>query len=220
MAPVTEVVLITLIPNADQAVLTESAKTVARQPGCRTVRTSRLHAEPDGEERVHLFIDWDAVDYHRAFARNKEIYLPFRAHIGSIMAAHVPPYHVAFDPYPPSLLEGVAVVGKAWFPGHVDPGAKGGEVEGALEGFVGAVRGDRGLGFDGRVVKGWALEDEILYKGEKSRVFFFALGWESVEAGKGFRESGEFGSAVAGFEGVDGLRGLDISVVSSLGVTS
>ncbi|KAI1749457.1 hypothetical protein F4782DRAFT_513251 [Xylaria castorea] len=230
MGPVTEVVLLTLVPDADYAVVTESAKIIARQPGCLAVRTSRLLCEPDNNNssssnRVHYFIDWDSVDSHTAFARDKDVYQPFRDLVGTVMAGYAPPYHVALEPYPPAVFDGggVAMVGKAWFPprGGESDSAEEEEEEAstALDTFVEALKGTA-RGFDGRVGKAWSLEDGIMYKGEKGRVLFFAVGWDSVEACARFRDSADFTEAVAGVSAVYGLRGLEICLVSTEDATA
>ncbi|KAI1426603.1 hypothetical protein F5Y12DRAFT_741695 [Xylaria sp. FL1777] len=201
MAPVTEVVYIILMPNADYGAIEESVKIMARQPGCLTARASRLQEEPD---KVHCFIDWDSVDSHLAFARNKEVYGPFRALVGTVMAGFAPPYHVELSPYPPTVFDGgatprrgkrsgVVMIGKAWFPGGPALTAEETEaVTAAFGTFVKALR-DRGVkGFTGRVAHGWSLEDGILYQGQESRVFVFAVGWESIEAYLRFRDSAQF----------------------------
>ncbi|KAI0546551.1 hypothetical protein F4679DRAFT_557158 [Xylaria curta] len=212
MGPVTEVVLLTLVPDADYAVITESAQIMARQPGCLFVRTSRLLREPDNDDgsyRVHYFIDWDSVDSHMAFARNKDVYGPFRTLVGTVMAGYAPPYHVALEP---RVFEGVCMVGKAWFPpgdGDVDE-----EASKALEMFVGALRA-KAQGFNGRVGSAWSLENEIMYQGEKSRVFFFVVGWDSVETCAGFRDSEDFKEAIAGISALGGLRGLEFCIVDT-----
>ncbi|KAI0875981.1 hypothetical protein GGS24DRAFT_499276 [Hypoxylon argillaceum] len=219
MAPVTEVVLLTLAPGADYAAITASAKTIAQQPGCLAVRTSRLHGEP---HLVHYFIDWDAVESHHAFERNGAVYGPFLARLGAAMTGYAAPYHVALEPFPPAVFDGraegdgaVVVVGKAWFPG----GAAGRE-EAAAAAFAALVDGLRGApGFTGEVARGWSLESEVVREGGggRSRVFLFAVGWESVEAGVRFREEGEFGEAVARMEGVGGL---EVCLVNLQGVSS
>ncbi|KAI0863845.1 hypothetical protein F4860DRAFT_467976 [Xylaria cubensis] len=214
MSPVTEVVLLTLVPDADYAVITESAQIMAQQPGCLFVRTSRLLREPDRSYKVHYFIDWDSVDSHMAFARNKTVYGPFRALVGTVMAGYAPPYHVVFEPYSLHVFDGVCMVGKMWFPPPRDgeSGPSGEEKAGALKMFLDASKAKGGL-VDGRCGGGWSLEDDIVYKGEKSRVSLFIVGWGSVEDCVRFRNSGEFREAVAGIEAVRGLRGLEICVV-------
>ncbi|RWA12631.1 hypothetical protein EKO27_g2456 [Xylaria grammica] len=84
----------------------------------------------------------------------------------------------------------------------------------AFAAFVG-VLGERGraVGFAGRAAGTWALEEEILYKEAKSRVFLFVVAWESVEAYVRFRDSEEFKSLLAPIAGLRGLRELDICLV-------
>ncbi|KAI0188358.1 hypothetical protein EV127DRAFT_471355 [Xylaria flabelliformis] len=213
MSPVTEVVLLTLVPGADYAVITESAQIIARQPGCFFVRTSRLLCEPDGD-RVHYFIDWDSVDSHMAFARNKAVYEPFRALVGTVMAGYAPPYHITFEPYSLYVFDGVCMVGKMWFPPPRDgeSGPSGEETAEALKMFLDASKAKGGL-VDGRCGGGWSLEDDIIYKGEKSRVSLFIVGWGSVEDCVRFRDSEELMEAVAGIEALRGLRGLEICII-------
>ncbi|KAI0456468.1 hypothetical protein F5B21DRAFT_502365 [Xylaria acuta] len=117
MGPVTEAILLTLASDVDFDVIIESAKILARQPGCLAVRTSRLLDEPDTNTKAHHFIDWDSVDSHMAFARDKDVYQSFRDLVGTVMAGYDPPYHVALEPDLPDVVDRAAVVGKAWFPG-------------------------------------------------------------------------------------------------------
>ncbi|KAI1740131.1 hypothetical protein F4680DRAFT_121210 [Xylaria scruposa] len=214
MGPVTEVVLLTLVPDADYAVITESAKIMARQPGCLFVRTSRLLCEPDNGNKMHYFINWDSVDSHMAFARNRDVYGPFRDLVGTVMAGYAPPYHVVLES---RVFEGVCIIGRMWFsPKGEDSGPEEEEEEvaGAMKIFLDASKAKGGL-VDNRVGKAWSLEDGIVYKGEKSRVFFFVVGWDSVEACARFRDSEDFNEAVAGISTLRGLRDLEICIVDT-----
>ncbi|KAI0108730.1 hypothetical protein GGR51DRAFT_570393 [Nemania sp. FL0031] len=239
MAPVTEVVLLTLAPGADYGAIIESTKTIAAQPGCLTVRTSRLHDDPD---QVHYIIDWDAVESHLAFARNEAVYGPFLQRFGEVALGFAPPYHVGIKPFPPVVFDGgelggedkdkdkgeggVVLVGKAWFPGSAkgegeEKEREGGEGDGGGEGVEGAfaklvkMLGDKVVqGFTGSVAQGWSLEKDIAFMGEPSRVFLFAVGWDCIEACERFRRSSDFEEAVAAIEGLSGLRGLEVCVVS------
>ncbi|KAI3330853.1 hypothetical protein F4824DRAFT_326172 [Ustulina deusta] len=221
MAPVTEVVLLTLVPNADYGPIAESLKILARQPGCLAARASRLHHDP---AQVHYFIDWETVDSHLAFARNQPVYAPFRALVGSVMAAFHPPYHVRLSPFPPDVFDGagagtgraVAMVGKAWFPGP--SGLAAAEMEGAADAFAAFVRalGERGVeGLTGRVAHGWSVEDAIAEKGGPSRVFLFAVGWDCVEAYLRFRDSGQLAEIGSVMTGLKKLVQLEMCVVNT-----
>ncbi|KAI1124642.1 hypothetical protein F5Y10DRAFT_248949 [Nemania abortiva] len=221
MAPVTEVVLLTLAPGADYGAIIESAKTIARQRGCLAVRTSRLHDEPD---KVHYFIDWDAVESHLAFMRDAPVYGAFLERLGAVMTGYAPPYHVELTPFPPVVFDGGrlnarneaggVMVGKAWFPGAGKGEGEEEEVSTAFAAFVGVLK-DRALrGFTGDVAKGWSVESDILFKGEPSRVFLFAVGWDSVEACVRFRDSADFGEAMSAISGLQGLRELEVCIVS------
>ncbi|KAI1302767.1 hypothetical protein F5Y03DRAFT_195179 [Xylaria venustula] len=205
MAPITEVVLITLVPDADYTAITESVAILSRQPGCLAVRASRLREEVS---KVHYFIDWDSVSSHYAFARNKEVYAPFRALVGSVMEAYAPPYHVPLGPYPLDVFDaGVVMVGKAWFPVERE------DVEAAFEESAKLLREKGGDGFTGHVAQGWSLEEGIVFKGEQSRVFLFVVGWTSSEAYLKFRGSKVFGEVFSGVTGLETLRELEICSV-------
>ncbi|KAI3316814.1 hypothetical protein HD806DRAFT_541888 [Xylariaceae sp. AK1471] len=232
MAPVTEVVLMTLVPDADYNLILESAKIMAQQPGCLTVRTSRQHQDPN---KAHFFIDWDSVDSHMVFARNKEIYGPFRELVGTFMAGYAQPYHVSLSPYPPAALDHhnqgggagksrVAMVGQAWFPsGDDDLVGKGkGEekVSRAFEAFVEALNPKSSEGFSGEVSQGWSLEEDIRNKDETGRVFFFAVGWDSFEAYERFRDSEDFEKIMSVVSGLEGLRDLELWGVSTAETTA
>ncbi|KAI0538090.1 hypothetical protein GGR58DRAFT_469452 [Xylaria digitata] len=219
MTPATEVVLLTLTPNADYSLITKSAQILARQPGCLAVRTSRLHQELD---KVHYFIDWDSVDSHLAFARNKDVYVPFRELVGSVMAGYAPPYHVSPSPCLSAVFDGdemrngVVMVGKAWFPGGAEFTSE--QMEDVAEAFRTFTKalGDRGFaGFTGHVAGGWSLEDGIPYKGRKSRVFIYAVRWQSTETYLRFRDSEDFRTISSSIAGSGGLRELEICLVNT-----
>jgi hypothetical protein len=73
-SPVTEIVEMTLLPNANDGVIAESVRIIARQPGCRKVRTARERRGREMPEKLYYFIDWDAIDAHLAFARDPVAY--------------------------------------------------------------------------------------------------------------------------------------------------
>ncbi|KAI0425421.1 hypothetical protein F5Y09DRAFT_321797 [Xylaria sp. FL1042] len=220
MAPVTEVVLLTLVSDkhytAYGAVM-ESVKILAQQPGCLAVRASRLLEQPD---KIHYFIDWDSVDSHFAFARNKDAYAPFRAVVNSFMGDYAPPYHVSLSPFPPAVFnqggdEGVVMILKAWFPGGQELTAE--ETKAVSEAFATfgkSLRNREVEGFSGQVAQGWSLEDKILFKGEESRVFMFAAGWESWRTNLNFSQN-HFKEMSAGVTNLRKLRTLDICSINT-----
>ncbi|KAI1352398.1 hypothetical protein F5Y01DRAFT_279992 [Xylaria sp. FL0043] len=220
MPPVTEVVLLTLVPDehhtADSAIK-ESVKILAQQPGCLAVRASRLLERPD---ELHYFIDWDSVDSHFAFARNKDAYGPFRAIVNSFMAGYASPYHVSLSPFPPTVFdqggeEGTVLVLKAWFPGGQELTAE--EMEAVSEAFAIFERAlrDKGVeGFDGRVAQGWSLEDKISFQEEENRVFLFAAGWESWEMNLNFCAK-QFKEMSPGIADLKKLRILDVCSINT-----
>ncbi|KAI1361488.1 hypothetical protein F5Y08DRAFT_330780 [Xylaria arbuscula] len=222
MAPVTEIVLLTLISNADYSPIIESVKILALQPGCLAVRVSCLHEEPD---KVHYFIDWDSVESHFVFARNKEVYAPFRALVGSVMADFTPPYHVPLAPNPLTVFgealrgdcddDNAVMIGKAWFPGIGEFTAEEMEgVFGAFERFVRALTDGNFEGFSGRVARGWSLEDGISYEGDSARVFLFAVKWDSIKSYTAFRQCDKFGEVCSAMTGLNKQRGLEMCLVN------
>ncbi|KAI0401805.1 hypothetical protein F4802DRAFT_396663 [Xylaria palmicola] len=221
MAPVTEVVLITLKPDADYSLIAESARILARQPGCLAVRTSRLRGEPD---KVHYFIDWVSVGAHLAFARDAAVYAPFRALVGTVMAGFAPPYHVVpllllseEDARPADVLGGAAaLVGKAWVAADRarTPSARE-RASAAFGALLAGLRERAPAGYldDGRAAAGWSVEEAIAHRAGASRVFFFAVGWDGAEACARFRASRDFGEVVGGIRGLEGMRELEVCVV-------
>ena len=223
MAPVTEVVLVTLLPNADYSPILESVEILARQTGCLAVRASRLHEEPD---KVHYFIDWDSVDSHYAFVRNKEVYAPFLALAGSVMADFAPPYHVPLAPYPPAGFEsgelrdgsdGAVMIGKAWFPGGGELTVEDMESVSEAFGILLKTLGERDIEFTGQASRGWSLEDDISYKGESSQIFLFAVKWHSIESYIAFRQSEEFGEICSAITSLKKLRELELCFFNKAG---
>ncbi|KAI0817092.1 hypothetical protein GGR55DRAFT_3288 [Xylaria sp. FL0064] len=221
MAPVTEVVLLTLVPDEHHTAygaIKESVRILAQQPGCLAVRASRLLERPD---ELHYFIDWDSVDSHFAFARNKDAYAPFRAIVNSFMAGYASPYHVSLSPFPPAAFDqggeaGTVLVLKAWFPGGQELTAE--EMDAVAEAFANFEKAlsDKGVeGFNGRVAQGWSLEDKILFNGEENRVFLFAAGWESWETNSSFCTK-KFKEMSSGIAGLKKLRILDVCSINTL----
>ncbi|KAI1272922.1 hypothetical protein F5Y07DRAFT_402892 [Xylaria sp. FL0933] len=220
MAPVTEVVLLTLVPDEHStagSAIKESVKILAQQPGCLAVRASRLLERPD---ELHYFIDWDLVDSHFAFARNKDAYTPFRAIVNFFMAGYASPYHVSLSPFPPTVFDqggesGTVLVLKAWFPGGQALTAE--EMDAVSEMFAafGRVLRDKEVeGFNGRVAQGWSLEDNISFKGEENRVFLFAAGWESWETNSSFCTK-QFKEMSSGIADLKKLRILDVCSINT-----
>ncbi|KAI8631970.1 hypothetical protein F5Y19DRAFT_381388 [Xylariaceae sp. FL1651] len=222
---VTEVVQMTLVPNADNSIIAESTKIMAEQKGCLAVRSFRWLEDPS---RLEYFIDWDSIESHINFARNEEVYLPFRARIGSVMAAYNQPFHVPLPPYPPALLESqdgagkssVKAVGQAWFAGGVGfPSERMESVSAAFQGFVDAVRGEQPVGFSGKVAAGWAKET-IVRKAEVFRLFFFVMGWDSVEAHTRYRDSDHYKQAISAITNLEDFNELEFHHVGAADVSS
>ncbi|KAI1186514.1 hypothetical protein F5B17DRAFT_359924 [Nemania serpens] len=228
--PVTEIVLVTLKRDADMGTMADACASLGAQPGCLGVRTWREHRDP---AQVHFVISWDDIQSHRAFERRIEVHRAVLGKLGEVMESFRPPYHVALRPAVAGVAgvlgsgsgsgnAGVAVLVQAYFPGDDGEKLAGYESEGERErerekvsaAFKTFVDGFDGDGFTGEVAEGWSVEDDIEHLGEGSRMFFFAVGWRSMEAALRFEDAGGFGELVSWIEGWDGLRDVRVSLIS------
>ncbi|KAI1160450.1 hypothetical protein F5B18DRAFT_632436 [Nemania serpens] len=214
MTPVTEVVLVTLKRNADMGITAQAVASLGAQPGCLGVRTWREHRDP---EKVHFVISWDDIQSHRAFERKTEVHRAVLGLLGEFMESFETPYHVALKPTSPAAVlggdgSGVALLARAYFPGgeaFADQERE--RVEAAFDEFV---DGFGGAGFTGEVAGGWSYENDIEHRGEGSRMFFFAVGWQSTEAALRFKDAGGFGEVVSWIEGWEGLRDVQVALIN------
>ncbi|KAI1386523.1 uncharacterized protein F4822DRAFT_319280 [Hypoxylon trugodes] len=225
MAPVTELILLPLSPNASpetiSSVIATNTATLLAQPGCRRVRASRVHEDAS---KQRLFVDWDSLEQHRAFGSNDEEYGPFRARMAGIVDTSAgprkPPYHVEFAPAPPSVLDGsgrakapVAEVLHAYFPSDVNEQARA-RIAGTVHEFV-AELAKFAEGYTREYAVGWTVENDLEFKGEKTRALLLVVGWTSVEAHFKGREDEGFAKIIPMIRGLEGLKGLEMCHVAN-----
>ncbi|KAI1211008.1 uncharacterized protein F4807DRAFT_46918 [Annulohypoxylon truncatum] len=229
MAPVTEFVLLPIKPDAApetvSSVIQANIATLLAQPGCQRVRQSRVHED---QAKLRLFADWDSVDAHRAFASDASAYTPFRERMGPIIDAssfgpanpRQPPYHVAFTPFPPTVLDGpdksqspVVEVLQFYFAGDVTDEQRA-KVEGTAKEFLEKLRSST-KGMTGESALGWSVETDVRFKGEPSRVMVAAVGWTSVEAHHQIRDTEAFKELIPMLRGLEGLKGMDMCHVAN-----
>ncbi|KAI0852938.1 hypothetical protein F5Y00DRAFT_226398 [Daldinia vernicosa] len=222
MAPVTELISLTLKPDLPAAeavsILDTTAATLVAQPGCLRVRTSRVHEDPNA---VRIFADWEAVAAHRAFEKT-EAYAPFKARVSSAVASPPQrPYHVEFTPFPVAALDNtgpnsktsVAEVLHIWFPGDYPEDARTRSTD-AVNEFTRRMTlfAD---GMTGETALGWSVERDIDRDGEPSSVLILILGWTSVEAHMKARDHPEFAKVIPLLKDLEGLKGIEMYHVSN-----
>ncbi|RYO82028.1 hypothetical protein DL762_006802 [Monosporascus cannonballus] len=225
MAPVTEVLRYTpkegLADSDHQGTLSEASKTLLQQPGCKGVHSSPALEE---DNKTHyIFIEWDSIDSHVAFTK-KDIFGPFFGKLNAVFDGSPNVYHASLSPEHPPVLHNAEGKGgaktavvellHAYFPGgegftadQMASTAKN------VQEFLGQLRGNA-KGHTGEIALGWVVE-ELEFKGEKSRSFIFAIGWDSVEAHMKYRETEHFKKVVPLIRGLEGLKGIEMVHVST-----
>ncbi|KAI1416749.1 hypothetical protein F5Y13DRAFT_100192 [Hypoxylon sp. FL1857] len=234
MAPVTEVAILPIKPDADAAtvssILDTNIATLLAQPGCLRVRSSRVHEEP---HKLRLFADWESLELHRAFGAKPDQTGPFLQRMGTIIDAAAagpgprkPPYHVEFAPFPPVALNGTAVTGGAtaskgpvteiltmYFPSDVSEGMRDATAQTTRE-FVRKL-GAFADGFTGETAVGWSVETDVDYKGEPHRALVTVIGWTSVDEHMKVREHPEFAKIIPMIRGLEGVKGMEMVHVTN-----
>ncbi|KAI0121731.1 hypothetical protein BJ170DRAFT_599896 [Xylariales sp. AK1849] len=212
MAPVTELATLVLKPDIEWAdALQKASSTLLKQSGCRRVRYSQKHEDAN---QVALFIDWEDVSAHQAF-KDSEAYGPFLEGFGSIVAAPTTPYHVAFDPNPPTALDNEDGKGKSkvtevlhvYFSADLTVVQQQANLA-AVQDFIDKAK-PVAKGISGETAHGFVLE-ELDYKGEKCRALVAVVGWDSIDAHHAFRDSEEFSKLSPLFAGLEGLKGREV----------
>ncbi|KAI1142449.1 hypothetical protein F5Y05DRAFT_226894 [Hypoxylon sp. FL0543] len=229
MAPITEVAIIPLKPEADaatiDAALEANVATLLAQPGCQRVRTSRVHEDPS---KLRIFADWDSAESQRAFAADPAARAPFLQRMAAIVdpgaGPRRPPYHVELEPFPPAALNGTRGSGgtakgpvsellTAYFPADVGEAARAAATRTVRE-FLAKMAGFA-AGITGETAVGWSAEADIEHKGEPCRVLLAVIGWASVEAHMKARETPQFEEIIPMVRGLEGLRGLEMVHVTN-----
>ncbi|XXG98394.1 hypothetical protein Hte_004717 [Hypoxylon texense] len=228
MAPVTELIIAPIKPDASAdlvaSVLDANTRVLLAQPGCLRVRRSPVHEDPG---KMRMFVDWESIDQHRAFAADAGAYAPFRAKLVAIVDAaggagpRVPPQHVEFTPFPPAVLDvgapgtkaEVTEVLHAYFAPDIGE-AERAQVESTVQEFLAKVAPLADGGMTGEAALGWTVEDDVRFKGEPCRALVGLMGWTSVAAHAKTREAEGFGEVVAMLRGLEGLRGMEMCHVA------
>ncbi|KAI0597774.1 Alpha/Beta hydrolase protein [Biscogniauxia sp. FL1348] len=208
MAPVTELLLLTLKPDTDRAALISSIEAKLRSsPGLPPLRAQYAFTHED-PLKLRLALDWADIPPSSPF-------LSLDSDADSV------PYYVALDPPRPAVLDNnetntVVEMVHMYFP----PARRGApDVAAAVAAFVAQVRAP---GFAGEAAWGWVVgsggrdgEEALLeYKGERCAAFVLCLGWESVQAHLRFRDTEEFQKSIPLIRGIEGLKGSGMEHVS------
>ncbi|KAI9053686.1 hypothetical protein LZ554_002639 [Drepanopeziza brunnea f. sp. 'monogermtubi'] len=202
--PVTEIAYITLKPGielegsgAAAQAWKETLTTVSQQDGYQRMHWGRTLEDPN---QLMLFIDWDSRDAHLKFVATPG-YTPFKNRLGTIMeGVHL--HHVAFSPFPPSILGRAPVIEFATFFGTSDVFLS------HVEKFMGAA--GKPEGYHGSVY-GPSVEDDVgkhADGGDKGKAVVLLIGWDSVEAHTKFRETEGFQKNIGLLE--DGAKGAEV----------
>ncbi|KAK6853771.1 hypothetical protein PG995_010583 [Apiospora arundinis] len=216
--PVTEIVEFALPSSADvAAVFPDACKTLTQQPGCRAARYSVQHEDAS---KLVLYVDWDSISAHEAFAANADVYKPFLGHMltfhNAADAGPLSAYHVAFDPPAKDVLDVAPAVEvlHLHFPADYDLESEQETVRTISE-FLAIARASAGAGEGGMDLLvgpqavGWAVEERV-WKEEKVRVLVVMIGWHSVEAHMKYRDTDAFRESIGMIRGLKGMKGINV----------
>ncbi|CAJ2513047.1 Uu.00g011660.m01.CDS01 [Anthostomella pinea] len=209
--PVTEIVALTLVPDVELSVFATARTTMLAQPGCRRLRVSLLHEDPN---QARLFVDWDSVADHEAFTKTPDFAKVMTEQLLPQLAG--PPssaVHAKLDPYPAAVLYGDSSSASTGKGGLLEMlslyFASGTPETDVAQGFVAEFRACGAKGFTGHLSAGWVRED-VVHEGETRRLFVILCGWESVEAHGAFRATEDSGRLIPKIQALEGLRGRDV----------
>ncbi|KAI1641175.1 Alpha/Beta hydrolase protein [Biscogniauxia mediterranea] len=230
MAPVTELLLLTLKPDTDRAALLSAIEEKLRSSNPPALGASKplraqhgfAHEDP---LKLRLALDWADIPAPSASSASPLL----RSLLAAVVdddAAVAPgnPYYVAFEPpRPPVLDTPVVEMVHMYFP----PARRAApDVESAIARFVAELRTGKAEGFSGEAAWGWVVggaaegEEALLpYKGEGCAAFVLCLGWESVQAHMRFRDTEEFQRCIPLIRGIEGLKGSEMAHAANLSDT-
>lgn len=217
MAPVTEIADLALKPDAEwKDFMKSTAALIRSQPGCTRVRYATKHESAD---HLVMFIDWEDLSAHQTFA-DSAAYAPMLKGFDERLSSPAAPYHAAFEPFPPAVLDSdggegrtpVAEVMQAYFPADMDMVQQQAALF-RIQQFIDETK-TVAKGLTGQTAHSFALEERV-FKGEQSRVLVGILGWESVEAHMAYRETDEFKNSIGLIRGMEGLKGVEVYHVSN-----
>lgn len=145
--------------------------------------------------------DWESLEAHRAFM-DSEIYGPFGKRLEALLSDPPHLYHVHFKtpfnkPASAPVTEMVALYfAPDYKPSDFDPDF--GKFTAVLEKSAEGYRGSAG---------GWVVE-ELEYDGQKGKAFVAAIGWDSIDAHKAYRETEAFSNSIGALRAA--TRGIDL----------
>ncbi|KAI1505285.1 hypothetical protein F5X99DRAFT_368900, partial [Biscogniauxia marginata] len=229
MAPATEMLQLTLKPEADRtALIADIAKKLHGSPASGLLRAQYAFTVED-PLKLRLALDWEDVSSSSS-SPSLSAQLPpsFLEATGALAEAPRGPYYVALEPPAPQVLDNRGGAGKAkvaelvhlYFPAEGDGRVgKEADVAEAMRGFEKEIRGAAPEGFSGEIALGWVVDGAagaglLEYKGEPSRAFVLVVGWDSVDAHVRFRDTEAFARIIPLLRGLEGLKGSDMCHVS------
>ncbi|KAL3491290.1 hypothetical protein BJX62DRAFT_205544 [Aspergillus germanicus] len=169
--PVTEVVVLTVKPDADVDGPAEGLfSIIARQEGFRRLKWGRWEED---QNKVQLMINWDDISSHIAFTQSGADYQELFAGLTPLIAAAPEIFHLQIDPDTINKILDDPIVELATF-----------FLVG--EGFEEAVTNTLAVGTKSEGCLGFArgpVVEELAYEdGPKGKAHYAAISWTSLEA--------------------------------------
>jgi len=197
----TEVVTLPFLPGLDlgagdpKEAWDSVLRTVADQPGYQKIFWGRQVEHPD---IVQLCIDWDSLEAHQTFMASPA-YGTFGAAVSKLLAGAPSLYHTTMPSNSPFAGSAAAPATELLLL-YFDLSYPQAEFDANWAKFA-QLCSEKADGCHG-CAGGWSIE-EVTHKGlgkegeeGKGRLFFAAIGWDSVEAHMAFRETPAFNEII------------------------
>ncbi|KAL2826193.1 hypothetical protein BJY01DRAFT_229863 [Aspergillus pseudoustus] len=169
--PVTEVVILTVKPDADVEGPAEGLfNIIARQEGFQRLKWGRWEEDPN---KVQLMINWDDISYHIAFTQSGADYQELFAGLTPLIAAPPEIFHLQIDTDAVNKILDDPVVELATFYLVGD-----GFEEAITNALAAGAKSEACLGS----VRGAVVEELALGENGKGKAQYAAISWTSLEA--------------------------------------
>ncbi|KAL3495047.1 hypothetical protein BJX62DRAFT_233699 [Aspergillus germanicus] len=169
--PVTEIVTLSLLPEANAEAAIKGFNTVlSRREGFQSLKWGRWEQD---QNKLNLIIGWDDISYHKAFEQSETDFASAGAFLGPVLAGPPFMFHVYLDPIERERILSAPVVEVATFFSVPDDYSVEGErfleILGSFKGGLGFLHAD--------------VFEEISADGseQKGKGWFVLLAWESIE---------------------------------------
>lgn len=219
MAPITQILLLSLRVSVEAEDVVNAAVTILReQKSIRHFRWSMLLEE---DNKLCIFVDWDEKSALDRYIQS-DAYQQLLQFMNSQTTEPITSHNVAFGPYGTAVLDNkgghgtspVAEVLYMYF-GGVQTESENFQdtATTTVQQFLRKI-GETATGMTGESSIGWIL-DGVEFKGEMCSACVLVVGWQSVESQLQFLATEDFKSALPIIASMQGFRGAHKTFVSN-----